>query len=236
MPDYMLMVLEDEAEHAAQSPTALAELIERRAQFVGRLRGAGQLRDHGRFRPSKEGHRARRDGERIVLEGGPFAVDGRALGAYYWVDAPSVEAASQVAIDCPTLASDQIDVRPLMKGRVDPDKEANPGKIFGFTVLGNAETESEWVAVMDRIDAETHANLPASFLGGARLEPPKSGRSVETRGGRRAMFDGPFLESKEVIGGLFFVRATSHEGALRWMAETAHGAHGVVEIRELWRT
>jgi hypothetical protein len=36
---------------------------------------------------------------------------------------------------------------------------------------------------------------------------------VATRGERRAMFDGPFLESKEVMGGLFFVRVMSLEEA-----------------------
>jgi len=103
-------------------------------------------------------------------------------------------------------------------------------------VLGNAVAEDGWVAVMDRIDAETSVNLPDSFLGGVRLEPPTSGRRVETRGGRRAMFDGPFLESKEVIGGLFFVRVTSQDDALRWFAESRHGVHGAIEIRELWRS
>jgi hypothetical protein len=236
MPDYMLMVLENEAEHAAQPPAVMAGLIEQRAQFVGRLLRAGKLRDHGRLRPSKEGRRARRDGARLAVEGGPFAEDGKAIGAFYWVQATSVDEATQLAIDCPALASDHIDVRPVMKGRGDPDKEAKPGKIFGFVVLGNAVAEEGWVDVMDRIDDETHANLPDSFLGGVRLEHPSSGRRVETRGGRRAMFDGPFLESKEVIGGLFFVRVTGHDDAIRWLANTRHGVHGAIEIRELWRS
>jgi hypothetical protein len=240
MPDYMLMVLENETEHAAQSPTAMAGLIEQRARFVGRLRSAGQLRDHGRFRPSREGKRARRHGARLAVEGGPFvqagAEGGKALGAFYWVQASTVEEATQLAIECPALPSDQIDVRPVMKGVGDPDKEAKPGKIFGFVVLGNAVAEDAWVGVMDRIDAETSVNLPDSFMGGVRLEPPTSGRRVETRGGRRAMFDGPFLESKEVIGGLFFVRVTSHDDALRWFADSRHGVHGAIEIRELWRS
>jgi len=236
MPDYMLMVLENEAEHAAQTPAAMAELIEQRAQFAGRLRRAGKLRDHGRLRPSKEGARARRDGPRLALEGGPFAEDGRALGGFYWVQTASVDEAAQLAVECPALASDSIDVRPVMKGVGDADKDAKPGKIFGFVVLGNAVAEDGWVDVMDRIDAETHANLPESFVGGVRLEPPSTGRRVETRGGRRAMFDGPFLESKEVIGGLFFVRVTSQDHAVRWLGQTRHGVYGAIEIRELWRS
>src|SRR6185295_11377886 len=130
MPDYMLMVLENEDEHATQSPAVMAELIEKRAAFVGDLRGTGQLRDHGRFRPSKEGKRVRRDGERLQLQSGPFAEDGKALGSYYWVEAGSLDEAAKLASGCPVLASDQVDVRPLMKGTVKADKEAKPGKIF----------------------------------------------------------------------------------------------------------
>src|SRR5262245_17744829 len=118
MSDYMLMVLEDEAAHASQSPQAMAELIEQRTQFVAGLRRAGQLRDSGRFRPSKEGKRVRRDGDRVEIQSGPFADDGKALGAYYWVEARSIEDASKLAAECPTLAADEVSVRPLMKGKI----------------------------------------------------------------------------------------------------------------------
>ena len=50
------------------------------------------------------------------------------------------------------------------------------------------------------------------------------------------MLDGPFLESKEVIGGLFFMRMPSIEEAVIWSRGTDHVRHGGVEIRELWRS
>jgi hypothetical protein len=52
----------------------------------------------------------------------------------------------------------------------------------------------------------------------------------------QATFDGPFLESKEVIGGLFFLRMTRIEDAVRWAGETPFVLYGALEIRELWRT
>jgi hypothetical protein len=135
------------------------------------------------------------------------------------------------------LPTDEIDVRPLMKGAVLADKEAKPGKIFACAVLGSSKTEEAWVQVMDRIDEETRGRFPeASFLGGLRLDPPRNGRRIATRGERRATFDGPFLESKEVIGGLFLVRMTSIDEAVRWAGETRFVVHGALEIRELWRT
>jgi hypothetical protein len=57
-----------------------------------------------------------------------------------------------------------------------------------------------------------------------------------TRSERRATFDGPFLESKEVIGGLILLRMTSLDEAVRWAGGTRFVVHGTLEIRELWRT
>lgn len=236
MPDYLLMVMENEDEHAAQSAAVMADLIQKRAEFASRLRGTGQLRDHGRFRPSKEGKRLRRDAVGRHVESGPFAVEGKALGGYYWVDAGSVEEAAKLASACPLLGSDRIDVRPLMKGRTEHDKETKRGKIFGCVVLGSALTEEGWIELMDCIDAETKDNLPDSFIGGVRLQPPTAGRTVTARGERRAVLDGPFLESKEVIGGVFLIQAMSVEQALDWVELARHGVHGALELRELWRS
>jgi hypothetical protein len=236
MADYMLMVLEDENAHASQPPHVTAELIEKRRAFIDGLRRTGRLRDSGRLRPSKEGRRARRVGTRVELQNGPFAEDGKALGAFYWVEAESADEAAELALACPTLPSDALDVRPVMKGFVEHDKEAKPGKVFAFVVLGKAETEQAWVEVMDRIDADTAASHGDAFLGGVRLESPTRGRRVTTRGERRALWDGPFLESKEVIGGVFFLRLTSVEEAVAWAEKTRFVVHGALEIRELWRS
>jgi hypothetical protein len=237
MADYMLLVLEDEAAHASQPPHVMSELIEQRAAFIDGLRRAGRLRDSGRLRPSKEGKRTRRAGEQVEVLGGPFADGGKALGEYYWVNAASSDEAAQLAAGCPTLPSDEIDVRPLMKGFVENDKEAKPGKVFAFVVLGKAATEQAWIEVMDRIDAETDPVHTGGFLGGVRLESPKRGRRLAaSQGERRALFDGPFLESKEVIGGVFFLRRANLEDALAWAATTRFVVHGSLEVREVWRS
>jgi len=69
-----------------------------------------------------------------------------------------------------------------------------------------------------------------------RLEAPSRGRQISSTGGRRAIFDGPFLESKEVIGGLFFMCMASLDEAVDWANNSAFVEHGALEIRELWRS
>ncbi len=237
MAEFLVMTLEDEHAHASQPPKAMSELIEQSAAYAEELGRAGRLRDSGRFRPSQKGKRVRRAGDRLEVRDGPFSEEGKALGGYYWVQAGSFDEAAELAAKVPVLPTDEIDVRPVMKGMCPKDKEAKAGKIFACAVLGSTKTQEGWVEVMDRIDEETRGRFPeASLLGGLRLEPPRSGRRIVTRGERRATFDGPFLESKEVIGGLFFVRMTSLEDAVRWADGTPFVVHGALEIRELWRT
>jgi len=236
MSEYLLMVFEDETAHASRPPKAVADQIAEEATFAEGLRRAGKLKDQGRLRPSKEGKRVRKVGERVRVEEGPFAEQGRVLGSYAWLEASDREHAGELARSYPVHASDAVEIRPIMKGRVEADKDHKPGKIFAFGVLGAAENEEGWVTVMDRVEAETRDRFGGEgFLGGLRLEPPRTGQRVAPVDGRRAMFDGPFLESKEVIGGLFFIRMRSMDEAVRWASESRFVIHGVLEIRELWR-
>ena len=79
---------------------------------------------------------------------------------------------------------------------------------------------------MDRIDAATRDCFPPDrFLGGARLHAPTTGKRVMATGGRRAVFDGPFLESKEVIGGIFFMRMSNVDEAVRWASNLSEFLH-----------
>ena len=135
--------------HAPASSTN----ADRRARFADELRRTGRLRDSARLRPSEQGKRARRDAGPPRIDDGPFREDGKALAAYYWVHADSVDDAAALAAACPVLAGDDIDVRPVTKGAVEADKDARPGKVFACVVLGTAASEEQWTQVMDRIDA-----------------------------------------------------------------------------------
>src|SRR5262245_22517173 len=166
MPDYMILVLEDEREQARIAPSETKRLIEARAAFVSRLGEAGAYRDGDRLRPSSEGRRV----FRMHVEPGPFAGEDRALAGYFVVGADDLAAAVSLAGACPLAPGDALDVRPLMKGDVRAAKADARGKTFAFVVLGNASNERAWVEVMDRIDADSKGSFPAEcFMGGVRL-------------------------------------------------------------------
>jgi hypothetical protein len=237
MPEFMILIHEDEAGQEQLAPAETRRLIEAHGAYVQTLKVAGAYREGERLRPSREGRRIHARGGRAHVEPGPFAEEERALAGYYLVDAGDLDAAVALAESCPMAPGDQLDVRPLLKRERCADLTDARGKTFGFVVLGNAANERAWVEVMDRIDADSHDRFPSDrFLGGVRLESPGGGRQVVSRGGKRALMDGPFLESKEVIGGLFFLRMASLDEAVEWAATTKFVEHGALEIRELWRS
>ena len=134
---------------------------------------------------------------------------------------------------------------------------------FMVMVLANEAEEAKLAPSETKALVEGHSayertlRASSAYLDGERLRPSSDARRVSARdgqvrvsagpfadaettlaiaGGQRGVFDGPFLESKEVIGGLFFMRLSTLEEAVRWAGQTAFVKHGALEIRELWRS
>ena len=222
MNDYLVMILDNEAAQAQVTPAEMQKLIAGHAEFGKGLRASGIYRDGERLRPE-----AKRVQGKNVFDG-PFTETKEALGGYYIVRAESLEAATEIAKRCPMLDGDRIEVRQVMKGELQPVKTDKPGKVFAFAVVGDN-------SLMDRVDAETSRDFhhdDATFLGGVRLEA--TGRRVLSERGQRRVIEGPFAETKEVIGGLFFLRLPSIDDAVRFALDSKFVQHVALEIRELW--
>lgn len=69
--------------------------------------------------------------------------------------------------------------------------------------------------------------------GGAGLHPPSSATTVRLRGGQRLVQDGPFADTKELLGGLFMIEARDLDEALAWAARCPAAATGSVEVRPM---
>ena len=65
------------------------------------------------------------------------------------------------------------------------------------------------------------------------LRPDAHGVRVSVRGGRRSVVDGPFAESKEIVGGYFVVAAKDRDAALALAARCPHTRWGSIEVREV---
>jgi hypothetical protein len=69
--------------------------------------------------------------------------------------------------------------------------------------------------------------------GGAGLHAPAMATTVRLRGNERLVQDGPFTETKELLGGLFMIEAPDLDAALAWAARCPAAATGSVEVRPM---
>jgi len=69
--------------------------------------------------------------------------------------------------------------------------------------------------------------------GGAPLEVPGTGTTIQLKDGRRQVQDGPFAETKDQLGGFMILNLASLEDALEWAARCPAAATGAVEVRPL---
>lgn len=59
------------------------------------------------------------------------------------------------------------------------------------------------------------------------------GARVKVSGGKRTVTDGPFAETKELIGGVMVVEVRSKDEALEWAARLAEALDDEVEVRKV---
>jgi hypothetical protein len=65
------------------------------------------------------------------------------------------------------------------------------------------------------------------------LHPPSTGARVSFAGGKPTVTDGPFAESKEVIGGYWMIQVKSREEAIEWAKRCPGSDNEVIEIRQV---
>ena len=71
------------------------------------------------------------------------------------------------------------------------------------------------------------------FKAGDPLAPSSAATTIRVRDGRRVTTDGPFAETKEVLGGYYVVDCPDLDGALEAAARCPGAAYGSIEVRPL---
>jgi hypothetical protein len=66
------------------------------------------------------------------------------------------------------------------------------------------------------------------------LHPIQKGARVSFGKGKPVVTDGPFIESKEVLGGYWHVEADSKEQLVKWAQRCPAGPGDVIEIRQIF--
>ena len=73
-----------------------------------------------------------------------------------------------------------------------------------------------------------------AMLGGEALTPSTTATTVRLRNGRATTTDGPFAETKEQLGGFYYIDVPDLDTALAWAARCPSASRGAVEVRPIW--
>ena len=65
------------------------------------------------------------------------------------------------------------------------------------------------------------------------LHPPSMGARVSFSGGKPTVTDGPFAETKEILGGYWMIKVNSKEEAIEWAKRCPAGDNEIIEVRQV---
>ena len=65
------------------------------------------------------------------------------------------------------------------------------------------------------------------------LHPTSKGARVKFDGGKPRVVDGPFTESKEIVGGYWILQVKSKEEAIEWARRAPLDGNGFIEVRPM---
>ena len=84
---------------------------------------------------------------------------------------------------------------------------------------------AEWAAYTEALVAA------GAMVAGEALHDADTASTVRVRDGERIVTDGPYIETKEVIGGYYVIDVADLDEALDWAARIPNAHFGAVEVR-----
>ncbi|MGH9746316.1 MAG: YciI family protein [Candidatus Acidiferrales bacterium] len=65
------------------------------------------------------------------------------------------------------------------------------------------------------------------------LLPPSTGARISFSDGKATVTDGPFAESKEVVGGYWIIQVRSRDEAIEWAKRAPMSNNEIIEVRQI---
>ena len=221
---YMIMHKANAKDEAGTLPTQ--ELMEEVGAMVGEMSKAGVLRAGDGLRPSSEGVRLNFAGGKRTVAPGPFKGGNELPAAFCVVKVKSLDEAIEWASRLAAVTGDgEFDIRPMTEpwhlGMVPKPKNITETR---YMIARKADKDTEAgihvagtkAGAYDKVIGEMRAE---GVLQISEVLTPSSQavRLKYARGKSPVVIDGPFAESKELIGGFVIVEVPSRQEALKWV-------------------
>lgn len=202
------------------------ELIQRVGNMVGELIASGILKGGEGLASSAQGARVTVSGRGNRIEPGPFGPAGALPARYCMFRAESLEKAAGLAGRFGRIFGEvTVDVRPVNEAwdlGFAPRPEGLTTRRYMAVIHADAESEAgaalngDQKAALKSFAADLEAE--GAFLGMEHFEPSRKAKRLKAEGPARRILtlDGPFTETKELIGGFVIVEVPAIEDALGW--------------------
>jgi hypothetical protein len=97
----------------------------------------------------------------------------------------------------------------------------------------DAMTEAEQNAMFDTcFEYDDHLRSNGHFAGGEAIQPPETASTLYWKNGKAATMDGPYAETKEVLGGILVLEAQDMKHAVQLISQHPALRYGnIFEIR-----
>jgi hypothetical protein len=216
------------------------KLLSEMANWTEDLVKAGARLETGRLQPSSQGVRVRYANGKFLVTDGPFAETKELIAGFCLIQVKSREEAIEWTKRVP-FQEGEIELRPLYElfdFPVDPaekhdgwrEKEEQyraapparkPGTIRYMGIIKADKNTEAGVLPDEKSLATMGAFLEEGakagvFLSGDGLQPSSKGARVRFDGSKRMVTDGPFAETKELVGGYAILQFTSKAEAIEW--------------------
>lgn len=242
--NYMLLVYSPEN---SWSPDEWKKCVETSMGICLEIAAKGQLLSAAPLLPVATGVTVRvREGQTLITTG-PFAETTEQLGGYYLIDVENLDEAIAIAGRLPAAAKGTVEIRPLLKLEGLPTEKLNsesagPEDSLRKFMFLCYDDEEAWrqagpdahLAAMKEAVALTHwLDRRRQYLSASPLHPIATATSVRIRDGHRIVTDGPFAETREVLGGYYIMLAQNQTEALEIAARHSGARVGAVEVRQI---
>lgn len=193
--------------------------------------------------PSSDAITLRTEGGRPVVTDGPFAETKEVLAGFDLIDFDSSQAAIAYAKKCSAHDSHVTEIRPVHDSWWTYHGPG-PGDAMRFMLMIVNDPTANWSQAQIDRNVAHHQQVgwdyglqkgvmrgePLCFCS-ARLRPSAEAITLRVRNGEALKSDGPFAETKEVLGGFVILDCGSKDDAIAWAKKLSANSGEAVEIR-----
>ena len=101
----------------------------------------------------------------------------------------------------------------------------------GWKQMTPEQQQQGYAAYMAYTEALKKAGV---YKASQRLQPVAAATTVRVADGKSQVLDGPYVESKEQLGGFYLIETPDLDSALAWAARCPGASHGTIEVRPIW--